>query len=33
MAVTGVSALLFGFGLGLRHAADADRHVAIATLL
>ncbi|WP_437855231.1 high-affinity nickel-transport family protein [Sorangium sp. So ce363] len=31
--MTGVSALLLGLGLGLRHAADADHLVVIATLL
>ncbi|KYF56661.1 hypothetical protein BE08_15110 [Sorangium cellulosum] len=31
--MTGVSALLLGLGLGLRHAADADHLVAITTLL
>ncbi|AUX20882.1 hypothetical protein SOCEGT47_013580 [Sorangium cellulosum] len=31
--MTGVSALLLGLGLGLRHATDADHLVAIATLL
>ncbi|WP_437590354.1 high-affinity nickel-transport family protein [Sorangium sp. So ce1000] len=31
--MTGVSALLLGLGLGLRHAADADHLVVVATLL
>lgn len=31
--VTGMEALLFGFGLGVRHALDADHVVVVSTLL